>query len=88
MSHLPQKSQIPQVLPASTFSPQKMAIARQLNRDMAVVQANELLAQDILNKVASLSELERQILAHNPQAQQRTDFVIKAFTYASVQKFK
>ena len=88
MSHLPQKSQIPQVLPASAFSPQKMAIARQLNRDMAVVQANELLAQDILNKVASLSELERQILAHNPQAQQRTDFVIKAFTYASVQKFK
>lgn len=88
MSHLPQKSQIPPVLPASAFSPQKMAIARQLNRDMAVVQANELLAQDILNKVASLSELERQILAHNPQAQQRTDFVIKAFTYVSVQKFK
>ncbi|MGU7929907.1 hypothetical protein ACS6ZM_04010 [Streptococcus suis] len=88
MSHLPQKSQTPQVLPASAFSPQKMAIARQLNRDMAVVQANELLAQDILNKVASLSELERQILAHNPQAQQRTDFVIKAFTYTSVQKFK
>lgn len=88
MSHLPQKSQTPQVLPASAFSPQKMAIARQLNRDMAVVQANELLAQDILNKVASLSELERQILAHNPQAQQRIDFVIKAFTYASVQKFK
>ncbi|HHW4949037.1 TPA: hypothetical protein ACU0L0_000593 [Streptococcus suis] len=88
MSHLPQKSQTPQVLPASAFSPQKMVIARNLSQDMAVVQANELLAQDILNKVASLSELERQILAHNPQAQQRTDFVIKAFTYVSVQKFK
>lgn len=88
MSHLPQKSQTPQALPASAFSPQKMAIARNLSQDMAIVQANELLAQDILNKVASLSELESQILAHNPQAQQRTDFIIKAFTYASVQKFK
>ena len=88
MSHLPQKFNNSEVLPASAFSPQKMAIARNLSQDMAVVQANELLAQDILNKVASLSELERQILAHNPQAQQRTDFVIKAFTYVSVQKFK
>lgn len=88
MSHLPKKQQTPEVLPASTLSPQKMAIARQLNQDMAVIQANELLAQDILNKVASLSELESQILAHNPHAQARTDFIIKAFTYASAQRFK
>ncbi|RRD32304.1 hypothetical protein EII38_00805 [Streptococcus minor] len=88
MSHLPQKFNNSEVLPASAISPQKMAIARQLNQDMAVVQANEILAQDILNKVASLSELEAQILAHNPQAQQRADFIIKAFTYTSVQKFK
>lgn len=88
MSHLPQKSQTPEVLPASAFSLQKMAIARNLSQDMAIVQANEILAQDILNKVANLSELEAQILAHNPQAHQRTDFVIKAFTYVSARRFK
>ncbi|HEL2406394.1 hypothetical protein [Streptococcus suis] len=88
MSHLPQAFNQSQISASATFSPYKMKVARNLSQDMAVVQANELLAQDILNKVASLSELERQILTHNPQAQQRTDFVIKAFTYVSVQKFK
>lgn len=88
MSHLPQAFNQSQISASATFSPYKMKVARNLSQDMAVVQANELLAQDILNKVASLSELEHQILAHNPQAQQRTDFVIKAFTYVSVQKFK
>ncbi|HEL1598303.1 TPA: hypothetical protein TXJ10_000492 [Streptococcus suis] len=88
MSHLPQAFNQSQISASATFSPYKMKVARNLSQDMAVVQANELLAQDILNKVASLSELERQILARNPQAQQRTDFVIKAFTYVSVQKFK
>ncbi|MCD3375748.1 hypothetical protein [Streptococcus equi] len=88
MSQLPQKYQTSKALPASAFSPQKMAIARQLNQDMAVVQSNEILAQDILNKVATLSELESQILAHNPQAQERVDFIIKAFTYASTRRFK
>ena len=47
MSHLPQNSQNPEVLPISALNPQKMAIARQLNQDMAVIQANELLAQDV-----------------------------------------
>ena len=88
MSHLPQKSQTSEVLRASALSPQKMAIARQLNQDMAVIQANEILAQDILNKVTTLSELEVQILAHNPQAQERVDFIIKTFTYASARRFK
>ncbi|HEL0726947.1 TPA: hypothetical protein TVR14_000432 [Streptococcus equi subsp. zooepidemicus] len=88
MSQLPQKYQTSKALPASAFSPQKMTIARQLNQDMAVVQSNEILAQDILNKVAALSELESQILAHNPQAQERVDFIIKAFTYASARRFK
>ncbi|MBO4127020.1 hypothetical protein [Streptococcus suis] len=87
MSHLPQHSHQSHTLPA-TFSPQKMAIARNLSQDMAVVQANELLAQDILNKVASLSNLESQILAQNPQAKERTDFVIKAFAYKAIQRFK
>lgn len=88
MSHLPQNSQNPEVLPISTLNPQKMVIARQLNQDMAVIQANELLAQDVLNKIANLSELESHILAQNPQAKGRTDFIIKAFTYASAQRFK
>ncbi|HEL0065891.1 TPA: hypothetical protein TUD77_001573 [Streptococcus equi subsp. zooepidemicus] len=88
MSQLPQKYQTSEALPNSAFSPQKMAIARQLNQDITVVQSNEILAQDILNKVASLSELEAQILANNPQAQERVDFIIKAFTYASVRRFK
>ncbi|HEL2486204.1 TPA: hypothetical protein TZY63_000041 [Streptococcus suis] len=88
MSHLPQAFNQSQISASATFSPYKMKVARNLSQDMAVVQANELLAQDILNKVASLSELERQILSNNPQAQQRTDFVIKAFTYASIKKFK
>ena len=88
MSHLPQAFNQSQISTPATFSPYKMKVARNLSQDMAVIQANELLAQDILNKVASLSELERQILAHIPQAQQRTDFVIKTFTYTSVQKFK
>lgn len=88
MSHLPQAFNQSQISASATFSPYKMKVARNLSQDMAVVQANELLAQDILNKVASLSELEAQILAHNPQAQQRTDFVIKAFTYVSARRFK
>ena len=44
MSHLPQKFNNSEVLPASALSPQKMAIARNLSQDMAVVQANEILA--------------------------------------------
>jgi hypothetical protein len=88
MSHLSQNSQNSEVLPISALNPQKMAIARQLNQDMAVIQANELLAQDVLNKIANLSELESHILAQNPQAKGRTDFIIKAFTYASAQRFK
>ncbi|ATZ03899.1 hypothetical protein [Streptococcus suis] len=88
MSHLPQAFNQSQISASATFSPYKMKVARNLSQDMAVVQANELLAQDILNKVASLSELESQILAHNPQAQQRTDFIIKAFTYVSARRFK
>lgn len=88
MSHLPQKSQQPTTLPSVTLSPQKMAIARNLSQDMAVIQANELLAQDILNKIANLSELENQILARNSQAVERTNFVIKAFAYKAVQRFK
>lgn len=87
MPHLPQPFKA-ETLPATTLNPAKLAIARNLSQDMAVVQANELLAQDILNKVASLSELESQIVAQNPQALERTDFIIKAFTYASIQRFK
>lgn len=87
MSNLPQHYKA-ETLPATALSPAKLAIARNLSQDMAVVQANELLAQDILNKVASLSELESQIVAQNPQALERTDFIIKAFTYASIQRFK
>lgn len=87
MPHLPQPFKA-ETLPATALSPAKLAIARNLSQDMAVVQANELLAQDILNKVASLSELESQIVAQNPQALERTDFIIKAFTYASIQRFK
>lgn len=87
MPHLPQHYKA-EALPATALHPAKLAIARNLSQDMAVVQANELLAQDILNKVASLSELESQIVAQNPQALERTDFIIKAFTYASVQRFK
>ena len=87
MSNLPQpiKSEL---LSTSSFSPQKLAVARSLSQNMAIVQANELLAQDILNKVATLSELESQIIAQNPQAQARTDFIIKAFTLVSTQRFK
>ncbi|HFI0035230.1 TPA: hypothetical protein ACGOTT_000117 [Streptococcus suis] len=88
MSHLPQTFNQSHTTTPVAFNPYKMMVARNLSQDMAVVQANELLAQDILNKVASLSELERQILSNNPQAQQRTDFIIKAFTYASIKKFK
>lgn len=88
MSQVPQPTQPLHTLPSSAFNPQKMAIARQLNQDMALIQANELLTQDILNKVASLSELEKQILSQNPQAKERIDFVIKAFTYTSVRHLK
>ncbi|MDO4902603.1 MAG: hypothetical protein Q4A21_03600 [bacterium] len=87
MSNLPQHYKA-EALPATALNPANLAIARNLSQDMAVVQANELLAQDILNKVATLSELESQIIAQNPQAQGRTDFIIKAFTYASAQRFK
>lgn len=50
MSQLPQKYQTSKALPASAFSPQKMTIARQLNQDMAVVQSNEILAQEYLEQ--------------------------------------
>lgn len=86
MSHLPQS--LNQELMPVTLDSQKLAIARNLSKDMAVVQANELLAQDILNKVANLSALENHILTQCPTAKERCDFIIRAFAYQAVKHFK
>ena len=55
---------------------------------MAILQKNQLLTADILNKVGDLSKLEADILAKTPHAKERTDFIIKTFALVASQQIR
>lgn len=69
-------------------NPFQLEIAKTLSKDMAVVQKNQLLTADILNKIGDLSKLEMEILAKTPNAKERTDFIIKMFTLVASERIK
>lgn len=69
-------------------NPFQLEVAKTLSKDMAVVQKNQLLTADILNKIGDLSKLEMEILAKTPHAKERTDFIIKMFTLVASERIK
>lgn len=66
----------------------QMEVARQLSHTMADNQARELLATDILYKVGNLALVQAEILKHNPEARDYTDYILRAFTYYTTQHLK
>ena len=69
-------------------NPFQLEVAKSLSKEMAVLQKNQLLTADILNKVGDLSKLEADILAKTPHAKERTDFIIKTFALVASQKIR
>lgn len=55
---------------------------------MAVNQARELLATDLLYKVGKLALIQDEILSNSPEAKVYTDHILKAFTYYSTEKLR
>ena len=68
--------------------PFQLEVAKTLSKEMAVLQKNQLLTADILNKLGDLSKLEADILARTPHAKERTDFIIKMFTLVASEQIK
>ncbi len=66
----------------------QLEVAKSLSKEMAVLQKNQLLTADILNKVGDLSKLEADILAKTPHAKERTDFIIKTFVLVASQQIR
>ena len=66
----------------------QLEVAKSLSKEMAVLQKNQLLTADILNKVGDLSKLEADILAKIPHAKERTDFIIKTFALVASQQIR
>ncbi|MFS8939238.1 hypothetical protein QM414_06655 [Streptococcus mitis] len=66
----------------------QLEVAKSLSKEMAVLQKNQLLTADILNKVGDLSKLEADILAKTPHAKERTDFIIKTFALVASQQIR
>lgn len=69
-------------------NPFQLEVAKSLSKEMAVLQKNQLLTADILNKVGDLSKLEADILAKTPHAKERTDFIIKTFALVASQQVR
>lgn len=69
-------------------SPYQLKLAQDLSKDMAVVQANQLLTADILNKIGELAKLEDQILNQTPDAKPFCDAVLQSFAYKAVQRLR
>ena len=69
-------------------SPYQLKLAQDLSKDMAVVQANQLLTADILNKIGELAKLEDQILSQTPDAKPFCHAVILSFAYKAVQRLR
>lgn len=66
----------------------QLEVAKSLSKEMAVLQKNQLLTADILNKVGDLSKLEADILVKTPHAKERTDFIIKTFALVASQQIR
>ena len=69
-------------------NPFQLEVAKSLSNERAVLQKNQLLTADILNKVGDLSKLEAGILAKTPHAKERTDFIIKTFALVASQQIR
>lgn len=69
-------------------SPYQLKLAQDLSKDMAVVQANQLLTADILNKIGELAKLEDQILSQTPDAKPFCHAVLQSFVYKAVQRLR
>lgn len=69
-------------------SPYQLKLAQDLSKDMAVVQANQLLTADILNKIGELAKLEDQILSQTPDTKPFCHAVLQSFAYKAVQRLR
>lgn len=69
-------------------NPFQLEVAKSLSKEMVVLQKNQLLTADILNKVGDLSKLEADILAKTPHAKERTDFIIKTFALVASRQIR
>lgn len=69
-------------------NPFQLRIAKDLRQTMAVNQARELLATDLLYKVGKLALIQDEILSNSPEAKVYTDHILKAFTYYSTEKLR
>lgn len=85
---LPQNTQNPTDVIPQLANPFQLEVAKSLSKEMAVLQKNQLLTADILNKVSDLSKLEADILAKTPHAKERTDFIIKTFVLVASQQIR
>lgn len=63
---LPQNTQNQTDITHQLANPFQLEVAKSLSKEMAVLQKNQLLTVDILNKVGDLSKLEADILAKLP----------------------
>ena len=84
---LPQQTKQTDIMPQLAH-PFQLEVAKTLSKEMAVLQKNQLLTADILNKLGDLSKLEADILARTPHAKERTDFIIKMFTLVASEQIK
>ena len=85
---LPQNTQNLTVTISQLAKPFQLEVAKSLSKEMAVIQKNQLLTADILNKVGDLSKLEADILAKTPHAKERIDFIIKTFALVASQQIR
>ena len=85
---LPQNTQNPTDVIPQLANPFQLEVAKSLSKEMVVLQKNQLLTADILNKVGDLSKLEADILAKTPHAKERTDFIIKTFVLVASQQIR
>ena len=60
---LPQNTQNQTDTISQLANPFQLEVAKTLSKDMAILQKNQLLTADILNKAGDLSKLEADILA-------------------------
>lgn len=85
---LPQNAQKQTDALPQLANPFQLEVAKALSKDLAVLQKNQLLTADILNKLGDLSKLEADIVAKYPNARERTEFVIKIFTLVASDRIK
>ncbi|KAA9295304.1 hypothetical protein EHS16_06150 [Streptococcus anginosus] len=85
---LPQNIQKQTDITPHLANPFQLEVARALSKDLAVLQKNQLLTADILNKIGDLSKLEADIIAKYPKAQERIDFILKTFTLVAAERIK